>query len=195
MKVIHSGEVFDCATAVKCDVNRFIKLYDENGFEIASFDDISDFSDYTASGGQFTAPGNCTLPIPLFVFSLGGKIYCALNVKSGEMVELTTAGALDHYSDMGKLSADLLNSTITLENLSSAMPDNSVLDMEMWKPSVTAFNYPANLRGSYLKLIIRKSIDTFISAELHDLEYNELYICSKYATTWLPWRRIVTEEA
>ena len=91
MKVTHCGVVYDCATAVKCEVNKFIKLYDENGTEIASFDNISDFSDYAISGGSFTTPGSCSLPIPLFVFNLGGKTYCALNVKDGERVELAQA--------------------------------------------------------------------------------------------------------
>lgn len=91
MKVTHCGVVYDCATAVKCEVNKFIKLYDENALEIASFDNINDFSDYTISGGSFTTPGSCPLPIPLFVFNLEGKTYCALNVKDGERVELAKA--------------------------------------------------------------------------------------------------------
>lgn len=99
MKVTHSGVTYDCATAVKCEVNKFIKLYDENGTEIASFDNISDFSDYTISGGSFTAPGSCSLPLPLFVFNLEGKTYCALNVKDGERVELLTS---DHYENFIK---------------------------------------------------------------------------------------------
>lgn len=91
MKVTHCGITYSCATAVKCEVNKFIRLYDENGLEIAAFDNINDFSDYTIADGEFTAPGGCTLPIPLFVFNLGGKTYCALNVKDGEKVELLTA--------------------------------------------------------------------------------------------------------
>ena len=73
MQVTHSGTTYDCAVAVKCETDGFIKLYDANGAEIASFDNISNFSDYTISGGSFIAPNNCTTPIELTTYVIGGR--------------------------------------------------------------------------------------------------------------------------
>lgn len=91
MKVTHCGVVYDCATAVKCEVNKFIKLYDENGLEIASFDNINDFSDYTISGGSFTAPNNCSVPVPVSVYKINGKIVATNNPKGSDKTELPDA--------------------------------------------------------------------------------------------------------
>ena len=73
IKVTHSGETYDCAVAVKCVNDNYIKLYDESGVEIAAFHNISNFSEYTISGGSFISPCDCSVPIPLTTYSLGGR--------------------------------------------------------------------------------------------------------------------------
>lgn len=73
MKVTHSGITYDCSIAVKCENDKYIKLYDENGAEIASFHNILDFSEYTVSGGSFTDPQKCAMPIPLAAYAIGGR--------------------------------------------------------------------------------------------------------------------------
>lgn len=72
MNVTHSGITYACAVAVKCENDKYIKLYDINGAEIVAFYDISDFSEYTISGGSFVAPCDCAMPIPLTAYSIGG---------------------------------------------------------------------------------------------------------------------------
>ena len=72
MKLTHSGEVYECKVAVKCESDKYIKLYDKNGVEIASFHNISDFSEYALSGGSYKSPCDCTMPIPLGSYAIGG---------------------------------------------------------------------------------------------------------------------------
>lgn len=72
MKITHSGTTYDCDVAVKCENDKYIKLYDANGVEIASFHDISDFSEYTISGGSFIDPCDCAMPIKLNTHIVGG---------------------------------------------------------------------------------------------------------------------------
>lgn len=73
MKVTHSGTTYECAVAVKCADDKYIKLYDANGVEIAAFHNISDFSQYTISGGSFIAPCDCSVPIILTTYVFGGR--------------------------------------------------------------------------------------------------------------------------
>lgn len=73
MQIIHCGTTYECAVAVKCDDDNYIKLYDENGVEIAAFYNISDFSDFEISGGSFIPPCDCTFPIVLTVYTIGGR--------------------------------------------------------------------------------------------------------------------------
>lgn len=73
MNVTHSGTTYECAVAVKCEDDKYIKLYDANGAEIASFNGISDFGEYTISGGSFIAPCDCGAPIVLTTYSIGGR--------------------------------------------------------------------------------------------------------------------------
>lgn len=73
MKVTHSGTTYDCALAIKCENDCYIKLYDENGAEIASFHGIADFSEYTISGGSFADPCECEMPVKLSTYSIGGR--------------------------------------------------------------------------------------------------------------------------
>lgn len=73
MQLIHNGIAYDCAYAVKCTNDCYIKLYDANGVEIMSFNDISDFSQFALSGGSFIYPYNCAMPIPLTTYSIGGR--------------------------------------------------------------------------------------------------------------------------
>lgn len=73
MNVTHCGTTYECAVAVKCEDDKYIKLYDENGVEIAAFNNISDFSDYSITGGSFIAPCDCEKPIVLQTYVIGGK--------------------------------------------------------------------------------------------------------------------------
>lgn len=77
MKVTHSGTTYECYVAVKCTSDKYIKLYDENGVEIAAFHNISDFSDYTISGGSFVAPCECDHPVKLTAYVIGGRTISA----------------------------------------------------------------------------------------------------------------------
>lgn len=73
MKLTHSGVTYECETAVKCENDKYIKLYDASGVEIASFIGIADFSAYSISGGSFIDPCNCSKPIPLSTYAIGGR--------------------------------------------------------------------------------------------------------------------------
>ena len=73
MIVSHNGIDYECAKAVKCEDDKYIKLYNSKGVEIAAFDGISNFDDFTISGGTFSAPCDCNAPLPLSTYSIGGK--------------------------------------------------------------------------------------------------------------------------
>lgn len=73
MKITHSGITYDCTKAVKCEYDRYIKLYDENGVEIVAFHGITDFEEYEISGGSFVDPCNGGNPIALSVYAIGGR--------------------------------------------------------------------------------------------------------------------------
>ena len=73
IKITHCGESYTCAVAVKCEYDKYIKLYDTNGAEIVSFSGISDFSAFTISGGSFVDPCDCAMPIPLTAYAIGGR--------------------------------------------------------------------------------------------------------------------------
>lgn len=77
MIVTHSGVTYECAVAVKCENDNYIRLYDENKNEIASFYNISDFSEYTISGGSFVSPCDCTAPIPVSLYVIGARTITA----------------------------------------------------------------------------------------------------------------------
>lgn len=71
--VTHGGASYECAIAVKCTYDGYIKLYDENGVELVAFNGITDFSDYTISGGSFSDPCACAMPISLSAYAIGGR--------------------------------------------------------------------------------------------------------------------------
>ena len=71
--ITHCGASYECAVAVKCENDKYIKLYDESGAEIASFNGISDFADFSISGGSFVAPCDCAMPIALTTYVIGGR--------------------------------------------------------------------------------------------------------------------------
>ena len=77
MIVTHSGTSYECAAAAKCTSDNYIKLYDENGNEIVSFYNISDFSEYEISGGEFVAPCECGNPIVLTTYVVKGRTISA----------------------------------------------------------------------------------------------------------------------
>ena len=73
MRVTYGSTVYECNVAVKCESDKYIKLYNENGEEIAAFYGIADFSKYTISGGSFVSPNDCVMPIPLTAYAIGGR--------------------------------------------------------------------------------------------------------------------------
>ena len=82
MKIIHSGVTYECNVAVKCENDKYIKLYDANGAEIASFNNISDFSDYSVIDGSFVAPCDCKMPISAATYFIGGRTIKSSDWKS-----------------------------------------------------------------------------------------------------------------
>ena len=52
---------------------NYIKLYNDSGVEIAAFYNISDFSKFAITGGTFVDPCGCAMPIPLSIYSVGGR--------------------------------------------------------------------------------------------------------------------------
>lgn len=77
MVLTHCGATYECAVAVKCETDGYIRLYDAGGAEIAAFYNISDFSDYSLSGGSFVAPCDCNTPIPLKTYAIKGRTISA----------------------------------------------------------------------------------------------------------------------
>lgn len=73
MQILYCGITYECDVAVKCADDNYIKLYNSNGVEIASFHNISDFSAFEISGGSYIAPCDCTFPIVLTVYTIGGR--------------------------------------------------------------------------------------------------------------------------
>lgn len=102
MKLIHSGITYNCEVAVKCENDRYIKLYDASGAEIAAFHNISDFTEYEILDGAFVAPCDCTKPILLSTYVIGGR-----TIKTTDWIESETGGF--HY----EINNDLISSNIT----------------------------------------------------------------------------------
>lgn len=107
MKVIHCGTTYECSYAVKCENDNYIKLYNENGAEIAAFHNISDFADYEISGGTFVDPCSCRMPIALSVYSIGGR-----TISTNDWI----LGADNRY--YYEIESDLISANITTCNIS-----------------------------------------------------------------------------
>ena len=73
MIVTHCGTSYECAVAVKCEDDKYIKLYDADGVEIAAFYNISDFTEYSISNGSFVAPCDCDTPIIVSTYAVRGR--------------------------------------------------------------------------------------------------------------------------
>lgn len=106
MKLIHCGTTYECAVAVKCADDNYIKLYDEKGAEIAAFHNISDFSDYELAEGDFKDPCACTMPIPLSVYSIGGRTISTSDWMLGE-----------DYRYFYEITSDLISGNVTTCNI------------------------------------------------------------------------------
>jgi len=120
MKIIHNGATYECDVAVKCECDNFIKLYDANGAEIASFHNISDFSEYTISGGSFVAPGECAMPIPLTTYSIGRR-----TITTNDWI-LSDDETHFYY----EIASDLISDNITTCNVTLLFARNTELDYE-----------------------------------------------------------------
>ena len=108
MQLKHCGTIYECAVAVKCSADKYIKLYDENGAEIASFYNISDFSDFTLEGGSFSAPCAHNLPILLSTYSIGGH-----TIKNSDWIK-TDDGQFLHEIRNNLISGNTTTCNITL---------------------------------------------------------------------------------
>ena len=120
MKVIHCGTSYDCAAAIKCEDDNYIKLYDSNGVEIVAFHNISDFSDFEISGGSFTAPCDCAMPIPLTAYSLGGR-----TITTDDWI-LSEEGNKYYY----EIENDLISSNTTTCNILLLFAQGTELEYE-----------------------------------------------------------------
>lgn len=87
MRVTYGKTTYECNVAVKCENDKYIKLYDENGTEIASFVGISDFSLFEISGGSFTPSYNSEMPIALDTYAIGGRTITTYDWTYSESLE------------------------------------------------------------------------------------------------------------
>lgn len=71
MKITHSGITYECEYAVKCENDRYIKLYDSAMNEIAAFHGINDFNDFECDG-TFSNPCTVATPIALSTHVIPG---------------------------------------------------------------------------------------------------------------------------
>ena len=145
MKVIHCGTSYDCAAAIKCEDDNYIKLYDSNGVEIVAFHNISDFSDFEISGGSFTAPCDCAMPIPLTAYSIGGR-----TISPDDWI--LSADASKYYYE---IESNLISSNTTTCNIFLMFADETEIKYEATQESgkVTLFVDAAPLYEVVIKTI------------------------------------------
>ena len=107
MLLTHCGATYECHVAVKCENDNYIKLYDANGMEIAAFHNISDFSEYEISNGDFISPCDCSFPVKLSAYSIGGR-----TIATSDWIQ--TTDAQKYYYE---ISNALISSNITTCNI------------------------------------------------------------------------------
>lgn len=76
---------------------------------------------------------------------------------------------------------------LILSNIFTAMPDNSMLQMPVWRSSLTSFTFPDKATGDYMMLTIYRGTTGYGSVHLHDLDNNITYSRSKYGGVWNDW--------
>lgn len=106
MFITHSGEIYECAVAVKCEDDKYIKLYNAAGQEIAAFHNISDFSEYEILNGSFVAPCDCVMPIPLAAYAIKGRT-----------IAINDWAASDSGSYYYEIASDLISANKTTCNI------------------------------------------------------------------------------
>lgn len=106
MKIKHNGVTYECAKAVKCSDDCYIKLYDEAGNEIAAFFGISDFEDYEIIDGEFTDPCDCNVPLQLTLYTIGGR-----TIQADDWIE-NDEGVFEY-----EITSDLISSNISTCNV------------------------------------------------------------------------------
>lgn len=109
MKVTYCGTTYECDTAVKCENDNYIKLYDSNGVEIAAFIGIADFSEYTISGGSFIAPCNSEMPIALTAYAIGGR-----TISTNDWTLSEDEASYYHEIESGLISANTTTCNVML---------------------------------------------------------------------------------
>jgi len=80
-----------------------------------------------------------------------------------------------------------------MDDMFTAMAENSMIQMAMWRPSWTSFSFPNGIVGSSIIFVMRKYNNKYGSATLHDLDYNVMYTRSVTASGWTNWIGNATE--
>ena len=111
MFLVYLNESYECSVAVKCEHNRYIKLYDANGEEIASFTDIADFSEYNVTGGSFTTPASCKFPILATNYIIGGA---TIGINDWKKTTESTYGSYEYEIKNPIISANAVTCNIFL---------------------------------------------------------------------------------
>jgi len=100
--VSYLGESYSCSVALKGA--NYIHLLDENGYLIAAFDGVSNFSSFQISGGNWTVPAS------------DDDCYLAVIREDG------TIGKGGHKcSDVGKIGDDPTFNTVTANKIIGAV--------------------------------------------------------------------------
>jgi len=120
MQLTHDGATYDCSVAVKCEIDKYIKLYDESGAEIFSFEGISDFSKYEIVGGSFIDPCDCTMPLAVSTHVVGG-----VTIAPGDWKEFTPGGRYYFV-----IENDLISANESTCNIMLFFEEGTILNFE-----------------------------------------------------------------
>ncbi len=131
MKVIFCNRSYECAVAVKCESDKYIKLYDSNGVEIAAFHGIKDFNDFECDGA-FSNP--CTVATPIAL--------------STHVIPGATINSSDWIQDESGYYFDIENAMISGNNKTC----NIILNFA----AGTEFEYNAEQSAGKIRLIVEK---------------------------------------
>lgn len=124
--LVYLDRSYDCTTAIKG--NDYIRLLDNHGCLVASFDGISDFSAFTLSGGEYTEPTpahDCYLAVILDdgTFAKGGH-RCSDIVPRSRLVTVpigtSWAGSSAPYTQKIEVAGVEANSVVEISLPSTA---------------------------------------------------------------------------
>ena len=127
------------------------------------------------------------LIINQIIFGVDGKFIIILNFNN----DLDNQNII-HYAHLDQIGdgfIEVASSDLTFDNIISEMVVQSKLIMSFWAPSYTAFELPEGI-GNYCVLTIEKGDDSYIKVKVHDLQYNNVYKKSRYASIWTDWKSV-----